>query len=454
MSTSAPVRGRSSLLARSSAASEGPAVAAKPQGAVEAGAKATLAVVLKGYPRLSETFIAREILGLERLGLTLALYSLRRPTDSKTHPVHKEIRAPVTYLPEYLYEAPWRVLRAWWRCRRLSGYRQAWRNFVGDLRRDLTPNRIRRFGQACVLADILPPEQGWIYAHFLHTPASVARYAADMTGRSWSASAHAKDIWTSPDWELREKILHAAWVVTCTASGAAHLKNLAGDHEKVGLLYHGLELDDLPRPPGPRVPRDGRDPRNPCRIVSVGRLVEKKGYDLLLEALSRLPLELHWHLTHIGGGTLSKDLKAQAEALGLGHRITWLGAQAFERVVAEYRTADFFALASRIAPDGDRDGLPNVLMEAQSQELPCLATSVSAIPELIEDGVTGRLVAPDDVVALTRGLAEMIGNPALRAELGAAGRRNLAQRFSAEEGFKSLVRRFPYGQAKPKPAGG
>jgi glycosyltransferase involved in cell wall biosynthesis len=356
-------------------------------------------------------------------------------------------------LPEYLYQAPGSVLQAWWRCRRLPGYGSALRKFLKDLRRDFTPNRVRRFGQACVLAETLPPEQSWIHAHFLHTPASVARYAAIMTGRRWSASAHAKDIWTSPDWELAEKIIDAAWVVTCTESGAARLKSLATSADKVALLYHGLELEDLPKPPPRRPARDGRDPQDPCRIVSVGRLVEKKGYELLLEALARLPLDLHWRFTHIGGGALARELEAQAESLGLSGRITWLGPQAFERVVAEYRTADLFVLASRIAVDGDRDGLPNVLMEAQSQALACLATAVSAIPELIEDGVTGRLVAPDDGEVLAQGLAEMIGDPEKRLQLGAAGRRRLAEKFSALEGFKALAQRFP-GRPSLKTEGG
>ena len=411
------------------------------QGSRTAGA--TLAVVLKGYPRLSETFIAREIRGLERLGLGLALYSLRRPTDRKTHPVHGEIAAPVTYLPEYLHEAPLQVLRAWWRCRGAQGYAAARRAFLRDLRRDLTRNRVRRFGQACVLAQLLPPKQQWIHAHFLHTPASVARYAALITGRRWSASAHAKDIWTSPDWELTEKIGEAAWLVTCTASGAARLKSLAREPEKVSLLYHGLDLAELPKPPSLRPARDGCAQQDPCRLISVGRLVEKKGYDLLLEALAGLAPDLHWHLTHIGGGALAGKLQAQADALGLSGRITWLGAQDFPRVVAAYRTADLFVLASRIAADGDRDGLPNVLMEAQSQELPCLATAVSAIPELIEDGISGRLVPPDDAPALTRALAELIGDPAKRRRLGAAGRARLAADFSADTSLKCLAARFP-----------
>ena len=164
-------------------------------------------VVLKGYPRLSETFIAQELRALEKSGLRLQLVSLRHPTDKSTHPIHQEIVSTVNYLPEYLYQEPRRVFSSWRKARRLPGYRTARAVWLKDLRRDLTPNRIRRFGQALVLAAEMPTETAMIYVHFLHTPASVGRYAAMMTGQKWACSAHAKDIWTTPEWELREESL-------------------------------------------------------------------------------------------------------------------------------------------------------------------------------------------------------------------------------------------------------
>ncbi len=142
--------------------------------------KGPVAFVLKGYPRLSETFIAQEILGLERRGLDIRLISLRHPTDTATHPVHAEIRASVSYLPEYLHSQPLRVWRGWRKARKLPGYRDAWAAFSADLKRDRTRNRLRRFGQACVLAAELPQDVVRLHFHFLHTPASVTRYAAIM----------------------------------------------------------------------------------------------------------------------------------------------------------------------------------------------------------------------------------------------------------------------------------
>ncbi|GAB4359943.1 MAG: glycosyltransferase family 4 protein [Kiloniellaceae bacterium] len=413
-----------------------------------APAGAAVAVVLKGYPRLSETFIAQELLALERRGFSLVLISLRHPTDRKRHPVHDEIRAAVRYLPEYLYQEPLRVLRGWWRARRLAGYQAARRAFLRDLRRDRTPNRVRRFGQACVLAAELPPGVARLYAHFLHTPASVARYGALMTGLPWSVSAHAKDIWTTPAWEKREKLAEADWLVTCTAFGAEHLKELAGDPARVRLLYHGLDLQRFAAEPRRDSARDGGDPGDPVRLLSVGRAVEKKGYDVLLQALAALPGGLNWRLTHIGGGPLREALQRQAAALGIAARIDWQGAQAQAAVLAQYREADLFVLASRIAGDGDRDGLPNVLMEAQSQGLACLSTRVAAIPELIEDGATGALVPPDDPAALAAALARLIADPAERRRLGGAGQQRIRADFDMNGGIDTLARLLQ-GQAGP-----
>ena len=313
--------------------------------------------LLKGYPRLSETFIAQEIRALEDRGLPIRIVALRRPTDRKTHPVVAEIRAHVSYLPEYLWREPWRVLSGWRRARRLPGYGAARRVWLADLRRDPTPNRGRRFGQALVLAAELPPSVGQFHAHFLHTPASVARYAAMMTGRPWSASAHAKDIWTTSDWEKKEKIASCRWLATCTASGAAALSRLAAEPAKVILARHGLDLARFPAPEGPRPPRDGSDPSDPVVILSVGRTVEKKGYDDLLAALALLPRDLAWRLVHVGGGPLLKSLRRQAQSLGLEAHVDWKGPQAQAAVLAELQIRQSLRARQPHRP-GRRQGRP------------------------------------------------------------------------------------------------
>jgi glycosyltransferase involved in cell wall biosynthesis len=396
----------------------------------------SIVFILKGYPRLSETFIAQEILALERRGIPLRIVSLRRPTDKHVHPIHREIKAPVAYLPEYLYQEPMRVLRGWWRARRLPGYKTAFRTWLGDLRRDFTTNRGRRFGQACVLAAELPADTRRLHAHFIHTPASVAFYTHLMTGIPWSCSAHAKDIWTSPAWEKAEKLASMDWLVTCTASGHAHLESLAPKADKVALVYHGLDFTRFP-PPTAR-----SDYSRILTLLSVGRLVPKKGYAVLLEALAQLPAGIDWRLRQVGGGPLGDELKAQAAKLGIAARIDWLGALPQEQVLEEYRRADLFVLASRVAEDGDRDGLPNVLMEAQSQRLAVVSTRISGVPELVIDGETGLLVPPDDAPALGAAIAALLTDRDRRARLAEAGFQRVHARFVAEHSIGDLERRF------------
>jgi glycosyltransferase involved in cell wall biosynthesis len=400
-----------------------------------------VAFVLKGYPRLSEAFIAQEIAALERCGLDIQIVSLRRPTDTRVHPVHREIRAPVNYLPEYLLREPLRVFRAWLAVRKKESYRKARAVWLRDLRRDPTPNRIRRFGQALVLAAELPGDVERLHAHFLHTPASVTRYAAILRGLPWSGSAHAKDIWTTPEWEKREKLADCDWLVTCTRVNRDHLAALA-PAGRVGLVYHGIDLSRFAPSPAIRIGADGSDARQPVTILSVARLVEKKGTDVLLEALARLPKDLHWRFVHVGGGPLKQKMERQAARLGIEARIAWRGALTHGEVLEEYRKADLFALACRVAHDGDRDGLPNVLGEAQSQGVACVATRVSAIAELVADGATGVLVQENDAVALAGALEALVRDPARRRALGEAGRARVRAQFTLEGNFGRLAEKF------------
>ncbi|MGV7031058.1 glycosyltransferase [Methylobacterium symbioticum] len=483
-----------------------------------------IAVVMKGYPRLSETFIAQELLALEARGLPLAIWSLRHPTDDARHPMHAAIRAPVTYLPEYLRDAPLRVLAGLGGALRRRRFPSLLGLFARDLLRDPSASRLRRLGQALVLARELPEAVTHIHVHFLHTPASVARYAAHLTGRAWSFSAHAKDIWTTPDWELREKLADAAWGVTCTRDGLARLEGLSthaplsergatvSDEAQVSspvrerdrvrvenstdgaepeprhrrdpsenvssltpalsrtgegacrgsqanpdgglpspvndegrsrlfLAYHGLDLARFPAPPPVRPARDGSDPADPLRLVCVGRLVAKKGHDDLLDALARLP-DLHWQLTLIGGGALRADLEARAARLGLGARVRFQGALAQPAVIAAMRAADLFVLPTKSAPGGDRDGLPNVLMEAASQDLPILATAFAGTPEFIASGTHGLLVPPGDPAALAQALRDLAGDPGLRRRLALAARARLVRDFAMAAGIDAIAARL------------
>ncbi|PSH68190.1 colanic acid biosynthesis glycosyltransferase WcaL [Phyllobacterium brassicacearum] len=399
-------------------------------------------VVLKGYPRLSETFIAQELLGLERAGFDLTLISMRKPTDKKRHPIHDEIKAHVVYLPEYLHQEPIRVLRALFASWKKPNFKPLLKRFWADLRRDVSRNRFRRLGQALVLAHEWPDAGEWLHAHFIHTPASVTAYTSILTGVPWTCSAHAKDIWTSQDWELTEKLADARWSVTCTRSGFEHMRELTDRKDNVHLSYHGLDLARFGHFDTPRSSRDGSNRADPVQILSVGRAVPKKGYDVLLHALALLPAKLHWRFVHIGGGDQLAKLKPLAAELGIADRITWKGALAQEEVLEHYRGADVFALACRVAEDGDRDGLPNVLVEASSQNLVCISTSISGIPELLTGGENGFVVPPDDPRLLAVALEHAIREPDLRHRLGRAAESRVREHFDHNSSIRQLTRLF------------
>ncbi|MDO8982544.1 glycosyltransferase family 4 protein [Cypionkella sp.] len=413
--------------------------------------KKRLVVVVKGYPRLSETFIAQELRGLELAGLDLVIVSLRHPTDKKRHAVHDEIAANLLYLPEYLHREPLRVLRGLWAARRHAGFWPTLRGWLNDLSRDPSRNRIRRLGQAAVLVAEWPQNGAWLHAHFIHTPASVADYAARILHIGWTVSAHAKDIWTSPDWELSAKLSRAKWAVTCTEIGHKKLQSLTKTPETVHLSYHGLNLDRFPPFTETRPNKDGKNPADPVQIVSVGRAVPKKGYDTLLHALALLPADLHWRFTHLGGGPDREALQAFAETLGLTSRIHWQGSVDQAEVLAAYRASDLFALACRITPDGDRDGLPNVLVEAASQGLACLSTNISGIPELFRNAENGWLTPPDNPEALAAALQTAITQPDLRAQYGRAAAAQVRATLDYHHSVSQLAALFAAEGIQPWP---
>ena len=201
--------------------------------------------------------------------------------------------------------------------------------------------------------------------------------------------------------------------------------------DNVVLVYHGLDLNRFPPPP------DNRPKDKPFRMLSVGRLVEKKGFDRLLDALALLPKGFAWQWTHIGGGGLADTLADQAERLGLSGRIHWAGEARQPEVIKAMRSAHLFVLPSRIARDGDRDGLPNVLMEAASQKLPILATPVSAIPEFIKNGIHGTLVecSPQPLACAIIRLAM---SPCKREQMASAAFDRLVSEFGMDSGIATL----------------
>lgn len=402
-----------------------------------------ICVVVHAWPRLSMTFVAQELVGLEREGLDLWIGTWGTP-DKIRHPIHDQLKATVHRLPKGRPGAE-RFVRAWRKVRRSEGYAEARRLFWNDFRKSPTKRRLRAFGRGIILAAEMPDDIRAIYVHFIGSAATVARYAAMITGLPLAASAHARDIWTSSEADIRDKLAAMKWCATCTTIGADHLRALADSDDKIHLIHHGLSFNRFPVDMPVRQRTTGSMLSDPVQLLSVGRAVEKKGFDVLLDALAALPADLHWHWTHVGDGKIIDRLRDRARQLGLSDHIDWLGARDQRAVIELYRSSDLFVLPCREASDGDRDGLPNVLMEAQSQGLACLSTSFSEIPELIVDGETGVLVPPANVESLASELERLMRNPDERERLGRAGYERVRSRFEAESGIAriaSLLRRI------------
>lgn len=413
-----------------------------------------LGMLLKGYPRISESFISSEILLLEQLGIAIEIYSLKQPRESFAHRNVKQIRADVTYLPEYVIPNLWTLARSNTRLAVRLG-----RHYFACLGRALsrswqrnTTATLRHFLQAGHLCRVrlLDRPIEHLHAHFCHTPTSVALFASELIGIPFSFTAHAKDIYTSRPDQLRRKLAQAAFVVTCTRFNAHYLSQFTNGSTPIHVIYHGIdpsfftfEAAQLSTPP--------------YQILSVGRLVAKKGYDDLLVALKMLQdADLDFQFTHIGSGEQAQEIRDFAGTLGLENRVRFLGTLPHHEVLHYYRASHCFVLASKIAPNGDRDGIPNVLIEAMATGLPVLSTRVSAIPELVEDGVTGSLVEPSDPVQLAAALTRMLQHPARCHAMLPQARHKVEQSFDNRKCIHQLhelfnrVLRSPQA-TRPKP---
>ncbi len=395
------------------------------------GARPDLVVIVNGFPRLSETFILHELLDLERRGLRLHVVALRLPEEHVTQEALAHLKASVEYLPDATQTARTIAVRAAHAALALHGrarYFAAVADIVAapDFSRTrlkdaaLLAHRIVRFGS--------PP----VYIHFAHKPATVGRFAAQLAGSPYALSAHAKDVWTTPPKELRAKVRGAEAVLTCTKESHGYLSSLAGSHTPVHLVYHGV---DIPAQPLPRPDNDGVP-----LVVGVGRLVDKKGYDTLLRAIAILrDREVAAHLRLGGDGPAWGALQRLVHDLDIEERVTFLGPLEAAEVQDEYARADVFSLPCRQLLDGDRDGLPNVIVEAMVRGLPVVSTTLPGVSEAITDGESGLLVEPNDEHALADALQRALTDPDLRASLGDRAREVAATRFDRVANLPSVA---------------
>ncbi len=433
-----------------------------------------IAFLFPAFPVLHQTFVLWEVLALRRLGVEIQIYSIKQPSTSTQQPEGEELAREVRYLPPVLsgpvlranwtalrrdparYLRAWsRLAREWWEDRNAG---RAWQKRKID--RDapehestlleLVRGRFNRNRHLYLLKSLaLVPQAIYLglelerrgvrrlHAHWASYPATMAMVVHWVYGIPFSFTAHAYDIYMVPSL-LRSKVNEADFVVTCAKVNASYLETLAGTARphRVIVNYHGVSLDRFQ----PISPIAGGARTERC-IVTCGRLEPYKGHHILLRACSLLGPEVRCVV--IGEGPQRQRLEQLATQLGIADRVEFTGPLPQAELAQRYAEADVFVLASVILErSGKRDVIPNVLAEAMAMKLPVVATRVSGIGELVEDGESGRLVPPNDPGALAEVLRELLSDESQRRRLGEGGQRKVVRDFDREVNIRELVELF------------
>lgn len=378
----------------------------------EARQRGRIGYVVKVYPRFSETFIVTEVLAREAAGEDIEIVALRRSGDPRFHAELARVAAPVTYLPR-----PTSSLSLW------EALREAADPGIVSALGDALPELLAADVDDAIAAIALAAHAerrglSRLHAHFASAATTVARLAALIAGIPYSFTAHAKDLYhSSVDTELlRRKVADAAYVATVSEFNARFLRALAPEHaERVHVVPNAIELDRFGyRDPAPR--------SRPLHIVGVGRLVEKKGFGVLLDAVAAVRDDVAVRVTIAGGGELAEPLARRVRELGLDAVVRMPGPLPQDEVAALLRDADVFAAPCVVGADGNADGLPTVILEAMASGVPCISTRVTGIPEVVIDGVTGILCDPGDVAGLADAIRRIAANEVDRVALARSAR--------------------------------
>lgn len=380
--------------------------------------------VLKVYPRFSETFIVNEVLAHERAGTDIEIFSLRAPVEGRFHEMLARVRARVSYLPH----GPLDAGRVWSDLAEVAAELPGVPAMLGDV----LDEEIGDVHQALLLAlEVRRRGITHLHAHFGSVATTVARMAARFAGVPYSFTAHAKDIyWDGVDQRgLTRRLRDAEAVVTVSDYNVDQLRAISPE-ARVVRVYNGLDLGRLRyEDPAARSPR----------IVSVGRLVEKKGFADLVDAcavLRRAGRDFSCQI--VGAGPLEGELRARIAAKGLSDVVELTGPATQDEVMRLLRGAAVFAAPCVVGADGNRDGLPTVLLEAMALGVPCVSTPVTGIPEAIADGETGLLVAEHDAPGLAGALGRLLDDELLRVRLARAARARVEDRFDVDRNAAAM----------------
>lgn len=414
-----------------------------------------IAYLVKTFPRLSETFILNEILGVEQLGLELTIFSLRKlpPEAEPVHPDVAKVKGPVRYIPSLvrplwppglflllfshlalLFAAPQRY------------FATMWFHFGSG-----NNSRLKDFLQAGYLARALSRGKfTHLHAHFANVPTTVAEIVMHLTGIPFSFTAHAKDVYLTPASELTRKIKKAECVLTCTAVNQRYLAGLACENTPVRLAYHGVDVSRFREFP----PADSTRNKDLPLILSVARLCEKKGLEFLIEACRMLVVRgVAFQCRIVGYGPLEEKLRKMIVSLALQDRVFLLGKMTQDQLAGLYPQADLFVLPCQILENGDRDGIPNVLFEAMVCGVPIISTQIPGVCELIEHQRNGFLVEQRNPCALAVAMELLIGSPDMRKALARNGRQTVIENFTRESSARNVYNILSSVLDPVKPAG-
>ena len=379
--------------------------------------------LLKKFPRLSETFILGELLQQEALGARLHVFSRRTPDDEPRHPALEGLRAEVELLPARSELDPWSRLFA----PEAAGLLEALGPVVRPLQEFGLPRIGRLVGEALHVLD-RTRDLGvqHLHVHFATESAIVAHLVHQLGGPTYSITAHAKDIYRSTvDPRLLTRIVaDSAFTTTVCEANLEHLRGFLGEAAQPHLrkLFNGIDLEHF---------RPGAAPREEDLVLAVGRLVEKKGLDLLVDAMVQVrAARPAARCVIVGQGDAREALEAQIRERGAGGFVRLEGALHQGEVLALMQRATVFALPCRVGDDGNRDALPTVLLEALGCGLPCVSTPVTGIPEILDQGRVGRLVPEEDHAALAAALLDLLGSAEERERLSSAGRAHALAHFN------------------------
>ncbi|MDQ3653517.1 MAG: glycosyltransferase [Chloroflexota bacterium] len=394
-----------------------------------------IAYILKMFPRFSETFILGEILELEREGVDIRIYSLKHPNDGRTHADVLKVRAPVTYVPVAKLADARALVRPHWEVFRWDPMRYLRVAFRVAKRRRW--GAVKRFLQAgCIAPQLRREGITHVHAHFASSATSVAHYLHHLCGMSYSFTAHAKDIYIDSvsDDVLVRKMERARFVVTVSDFNKAHLSKLA-PNVPIERIYNGLDLTQFS-------PNGTHADETPM-ILAVGRLVEKKGFDDLVRACALLrDRDIAFRCDIVGTGSEEPMLRGLIQDLHLQDVVHLTGPMPREELVKLYPRASVVVAPCVIGNDGNRDGLPTVLIEAMALGVPVVSTPVTGIPELVCDGETGLLVAPNDPVELSGAIAAVLADPLRARTMAEAGRALVEEQFDLRRNVAQLRAHF------------